>query len=523
MIQLLRQQLAARHGCEVTQIETHISCVLICGDHAYKFKKALRTPFLDQSTLALRLQACEEELRLNRRLAADLYLAVVAVHGSAEAPSWDGPGAAIDHAVKMRAFAQAGLWDQLALRGELGPQPVDELVRLLARFHAGAAVAAPGGALGTPAQVRAPLLDSLDTMGPLIEASNTAAQSQLQQLRKWEGAAYARLQPLMARRLQQGRVRECHGDLHLGNVTQIDGRTVVFDGIEFNDAFRWIDVMSELSFMAMDLRAHGLPQLAHRFVNGYLEASGDYEGAALLDYYRVHRALVRAKVHLLRAEQLADKPGADASSERQAAQRYCTLALQFTQARPGGAALWLTHGFSGSGKSTLTQNLLEASGAIRIRADVERKRLAGLQALDRSGADGTHDLYAPAMNTATYARLNTLAQALLEAGQTVILDATFLRRQQRQAAIAMAAQLDLRCVMLHFEADPHALRERLRQRAQLDQDASDATEAVLALQMAAAEPMDASEARLVFNCQGRPAGSGGDLPIDWTPLLQGSR
>lgn len=522
MVQGLRQWLASRQGVEASLIETHISYVLVCGSHAYKLKKALRTPFLDQSTLALRQLACQEELRLNRRMAAELYLGVVPVTGTAAAPELAGTGAAIDVAVKMRAFAQESLWDRLAVRGELGAAQVDELVRLLGPFHAAAAVAGPGGPLGSPGQVRAPVLQSLDELEALVGVVDGRAL--LGPLRAWEAVAFGRLQPVMAQRLAQGRVRECHGDLHLGNVTAFEGRTTVFDAIDFNDNFRWIDVMSEVAFMAMDLHAHGLAPLAHRFINGYLELSGDYAGVDVLNYGMVYRALVRAKVELLRAAQCAASEATDASAkvaaERAAARRYLDLALRLSRRERTDAVLMLTHGFSGSGKSTLTQGLLEAAGAIRIRADVERKRLAGLQALDRRSACDRAGLYSPEMTAVTYARLVDLAAAVLKGGHPVILDATFLRRAQRDAVRQLAAGLGVPCVILDFTADADVLRQRLRERAARGLDPSDADEGVLAEQIRTAEPLQPDEAALVFRRQTSAPLAGGVAEVDWGPLLQ---
>ena len=517
MVQALRHMLGARDGAIVAQVETHISFVLVCADLAYKIKKVLRTPFLDQSSLALRQRACQEELRLNRRLAPDLYLGVVPITGTPQAPALDGVGSPLDVAVQMRAFAQEGLWDLLAARRRLGVAQVDELVHLLGRFHALAAVADPGGRLGSPAQVRAPLLQSLDELESLIEPAD--GQDPLRALRAWEAAAFDRLQTLMARRLAQGRVRECHGDLHLGNVTVIDGHSTVFDGIEFNDDFRWIDVLSEVAFMAMDLHAHGLPHLAHRFVNAYLEFGCDYDGVPVLDYYLVHRALVRAKVHGLRAAQFAPAQAAQAAAQRVAASLYLQLALRFSRRERSSAVLMLTHGFSGSGKSTLTQGLLETIGAIRIRADVERKRLAGLKPIDRSDAQHAAVLYGPGMTAATYARLCQQAAPALDCGYPVILDATFMQRAQRDAARRQAAGQGAACVILDFDAVAEELRRRLRDRAARGADASDADEAVLARQMQTAQPLAADEAPLVFRCR---AAASSDEPAeaDWAPLLQ---
>jgi aminoglycoside phosphotransferase family enzyme/predicted kinase len=499
LVRALQRELGRSGDGPASLLETHISYVLVCGERAYKVKKALRTSFLDQSTLARRLHACDEELRLNRRLAPDLYLGLVPITGPADQPHLAGPGRAIEWAVMMRAFAQQDLWDARAVRQDLHAAQIDELLQVLVPFHAAAAVAPPRGRLGSPSQVRAPLEDSLVDLVRLLVAPGAAAS--LHRLFEWELDAGRRLEPVMARRLADGRVRECHGDLHLGNVTTIAGHATVFDGIEFNDDFRWIDVASEVAFMAMDLHAHGLPGLAHRFVNGYLEASGDYDAVQVLDYYLVHRALIRAKVALLRAQQCGAQPeGADeADRQRDAAGRYLALALRFSRLDPAPTPprLLLTHGWSGSGKSTAAQQRVESTGAIRIRADVERKRLAGLQPPDPAAAGPQPDLYSAAMTAATYERLNQLAVPVLRGGYTAVLDATFLRLAQRQAARAVAAAQGVACRILHLEVDADVARQRLRARAAVGQDPSDADERVLEAQIRSAEPLQADERDIV--------------------------
>jgi aminoglycoside phosphotransferase family enzyme/predicted kinase len=526
MVRALQARLAERHHTPAAVIETHISLVIVCGPYAYKIKKALKTEFLDQSTLALRRRACDEELRLNRRLAADLYLNAVRITGDIEAPDIDGAaGPELDVAVKMRAFAQSGLWDRLAADQALRAAHLDELVDILVPFHESAAVAGRSDRFGSPAQVRAPVLESLDELDRLMDAVED--RSTLSELRAFEAAAFDRLGDVMAQRLAHGRVRECHGDLHLGNVTSIEGRTVVFDGIEFNDDLRWIDVISEVAFMAMDLHAHQLPALAHRFVNRYLEASGDYDGASVLRYYMVYRALVRAKIALLRAIQCAQRSEAGApdvaepARHRAAARGYVELAQRCSRGVGSGAgpALMITHGYSGSGKSTLTQGLVEASGAIRIRADVERKRLAGLDPLHRSGARSASDLYGPAMTAATYGRLRQLAAPVLGAGFHAILDATFLRRAERLQARQFAIEHGVPFVILDFEVNPDVLRQRLRRRNARGDDASDADDSVLDAQLRTSEPLQPDELGAVFRCGSMASAREADLQPDWTPLL----
>jgi len=492
---------AALQGCHppgtVERIETHISHVLVTPEHAYKLKKAVNPGFLDFTTCARRLHFCLEELRLNRRLAPALYLDVTPITGSIDAPVLGGVGAPIDHAVHMRAFAQDGLWDRMALRGALNAQQIDELAATLHAFHVAAAVAPAGSRFGEPEQVRAPMLDNLDALDALL--TDPQDRAHLAALRQWEAATFETLRPVFAQRRRDGHVRECHGDLHLRNVAQIDGRTTVFDCIEFNDDFRWIDTMSEIAFMAMDLQAHGLPALAHRFVDACLQQGGDHAGLRVMGYYVAHRALVRAKVAALRAAQ----PGAVAG-DAAAVRLGVDLALAESRARP--LALIITHGLSGSGKTTQTQQLLEATGAIRVRADVERKRLAGLPWQARSGSALQAGLYTADATAATYARLVEIAREVLRAGRPVVLDATFLQRAQRDRARAIAAEAGVPFVILDLEVDLATLRERVRRRQAAGTDASEADLAVLDTQWRTREPLDADER--------------GACVTDWTALRQ---
>lgn len=475
-------------------IETHISYVLLADGQAWKIKKALDLGFADFRTLAQRRFYCDEELRLNRRTAPQLYLAVLPLTGTPQAPVLGGKGPVIDWVLHMRAFAQDGLWDRLAARGRLGAAQVDALIEPLCALHEAAAVAGADSAYGTPQHVRAPMSDNLKVLGTLGESD-----AALQPLRDWEQQAFGALQAVFAQRRSAGRVRECHGDLHLGNVTQLDDRPVLFDCLEFSADLRWTDVCSDVAFMAMDLRSHGLDALSHRFVNAYVERSGDADGLRVLRYYTVHRALVRAKVAALRAAQLAD----GGAAARQSLHHYLDVALR--SSRRLAPVLMLTHGFSGSGKTAATQGLLEACGAIRFRADVERKRLFGLQALQRSDAAHQALLYSGAASRATHARLFELAALALQAGYPVILDATFLARAPRLQARALAASLGARFALLHFEARHDTLRARVRDRALRNDDASDADLAVLESQLLHAQPLgdDEREGLLVIDAEGQ--------------------
>ena len=501
----------------VALIETHISLVLLAGPLAYKIKKAVNLGFLDFTTLAQRRFYCDEELRLNRRVAPALYLDVLPVTGTPEQPAFGGTGAVIDWAVRMRSFAQDGLWDRLASRGALGPAHIDALVQSLCALHERAAVAGPSDECGLAAQVRAPVLDTLQALGTLGTAP--AERAAVEDLRQWEARSFAGLHSHFDERLRQGWVRECHGDLHLGNVTEVDGRTTLFDCLEFSAALRWTDVMSDVGFMAMDLLAHGLPRLAHRFINGSVERSGDVTGLRVLRYHMVYRALVRAKVAALRVTQLgADTPPPERAGASSAWQRYRAVAQACSRHPP--PALILTHGCSGSGKTLLSQSLLEQCGAIRLRADVQRKRLFGLPALARGDAALQARLYSPAATDATHARLRDAAALALTCGYSVILDATFLAHAHRQQARALADRLGVGFAIIDFQASANTLRRRVQQRSQRQDDASDAGLSVLEDQLAGAQPLHANEQAAVFVFDAEPEFDEAGMAARWAPLLQ---
>ncbi|HRZ59639.1 MAG TPA: AAA family ATPase [Rubrivivax sp.] len=515
LIDAWQQRLEAAAG-PVRRIETHASVLLIAGGMAYKLKKALDLGFLDFRTLERRRHFCSEELRLNRRSAPELYLDVQPLTGDPAAPDLGGSGPVLEWVLRMRAFDNDGLWDRLAARGALRPEMVDALAGELVALHRGAAVAAADDPAGQPAAIRALLLDSLELLDRLC--SGAAQRRQLQVLRAWEAGTFAALEPVFAERLRGGHVRECHGDLHLGNVTEVEGRTRLFDALEFDRALRFTDVTSDVAFLAMDLRAQALPRLAHRFVDACLAGSGDYDGLRVLRWYAVHRALVRAKVAALRADQLAGTDAAAAAAAAELADRYLDAAL--AEIRPGPKLLLLTHGLPGSGKTLLTQSLLELLGAVRLRADVERKRLFGLAPLDRADPGLRDRLYGDAANAATLDRLCDGAALALRAGWPVILDATFIRRAVRERVLALAGSLGARPLILDFRAPDALLRERVLARAARADDASDAGAAELALLQAAAEPLTAAELAVCEPVDAALPYDEAAMPARWAPLLR---
>ena len=487
---------------QVTLIETHISYVLLTGSFAYKIKKAVRFGFLDFSTLEKRRRFCAEELRLNRRLAPQLYLAVVPIRGSVRQLRVDDDAddggdrrapiaaiAAIEYAVKMVEFPQSSLLDLLLAHGDLSAQQVDALTDAVAAFHAQAASAAPAGEFGAPSLIWRMAIDNFRQLGG-DDAARLAA------LKAWSRQEYAHLEEFFAARRRAGFVRECHGDLHLGNIALIDGKPVIFDCIEFNPELRWIDVVSEVAFLCMDLAERGRADFANRLVNRYFEISGDYAGLRCLPFYQVYRALVRAKVASLRAAQEA---GQDARRQFEVRAQYLDFAERAIL--PRSRQLLLMHGVSGSGKTWVSQAVLERLGALRLRSDVERKRLCSLPALARSASAVAGGLYDDATTRATYRRLAESAREVLAAGFPVLIDAACLQRWQRDIFRDLAMQLDVPWRIISCRADDATLRHRIVAREQSGDDASEADLAILDDQLLHSDPLSAAEqgAAIVFD------------------------
>jgi len=474
------------HPAESCQlIETHISWVVLTGPYAYKVKKPVDLGFLDFSSLAKRRFFCAEELRLNRRLAPAMYLDVVAITGTQERPHLEGDGEPIEYAVKMVQFPQQAQLDRMLAEGRLQPAHLDAFAHLVADFHRQAEVATAESPHGEPEQVWQPVAENFAQIRERIEESEPLAS--LAALETWSATVFAARTPLLKQRKAQGSIRECHGDMHLRNLAWIDEAPVAFDGIEFNPNLRWIDVISEVAFLVMDLDDRGEAPLGRRFLNAYLERSGDYGGLELLPFYLVYRALVRAKVAAIRWVQpglsAVERAGAEAEFER-----YLKLAEGYTH--PSSPRLLLTRGLSGSGKTTLTQPLLERLPAFRIRSDVERKRLYGLLAEENGHAAPAEGIYSAEATEKTYSRLLSLAREVLLAGYSVIVDATFLKRAQRDPYRQLAKSQGVGFVVLELTAPIELLRQRLIQR---HGDASDADLAVLAHQLAGYTPLEEDE------------------------------
>lgn len=486
-----RQLVAALHSAEryphavsgVQMKETHISWVLLAGRYAYKIKKALDLDFLDFSTLEARRFYCAEELRLNRRLAPRLYLDVVAISGSYKAPILGGD-LAIEYAVRMRRFAQSRLMDSMLTRGRVTPEHIDKLAATVAQFHTGLPPTPPDSPYCAPDAPQVPARQNFAQLLSLLSVADDLAI--LESVRQASAREFEAHAPLFRQRMMDGCVRECHGDLHLGNIVLLNDMPTPFDGIEFSASLRWIDVINEAAFPVMDLLQRGQPQLAWRFLNTYLEATGDYAGVGVLRFYLSYRAVVRAKVAAIRASQ----PDALQKEVKQAwATCRSHLALAHDCLLRRRPALIITHGLPGCGKSTFAQIVLERLGAIRIRSDVERKRLFKLAPLADSHAQTGLDIYSEEATHRTYERLHQLARNLIAVGFPVIVDAAFLRHDEREYFRALAQEMAVPFVIASLEVDTAILVQRLALRRSRGNDASEADYSVLQALQAAQEPL----------------------------------
>jgi len=468
-------------GAGRQRIDTHISTVILAGEVAYKLKKPLDLGFLDFFSIEARQSACEAELRLNHRLAPQIYQAVCAVTGSIERPKIDGDGDVIDWAVRMRRFDPDAILSKLMHRLDAGL--IESLAVLVARFHTETGSCDPDDPFGSPDAVYLPMQQNLAQ----IRMRTPEYAADVEPLAQWSAEQQQRLKSLLVQRKSQGHVRECHGDLHLGNVALIDGKPVIFDAIEFNPGLRWIDTVNDIAFTTMDLQERGRADLAYRFLDVYLQHSGDYEGLALLRFYEVYRALVRAKIAAIRCDQsdLTDEEHDEVHAELQG---YIAFARRLI--KPHRGAVIITQGVSGSGKSHVSQTLPDFLPAVRLRSDVERKRILGID--PHSDATG-RGAYSTELTQKTYARLEALAQLVLQSGHVAVVDATFLKRAQRDRFRSLAESCKVPFVIIDCDAPLEVLQKRIGARKEQPDNVSDADFEVLNAQLASREGLSDEE------------------------------
>ena len=449
--------------------------------------------------LELRKHYCEEELRLNRSWAPDIYLGVVEIRGSPKTAAVEGKGPLLDYAVKMIQFPQSARLDAQLTAGTLNIDDMQSLASMLVTKHDVADVKKPD----IRESVRRPMLENFDD---LIEHHDQAV---LHRLKTWTLAELDRLRTSLEYRRDHGYIRECHGDLHLANLVRLPSGISAFDCVEFSAMLRDIDVISDIAFLAMDLVARQRDDLAYEFLNQYLERSGDYSGMKLFDLYFVYHSLIRAKITAIRSD---SRSGTDESeSDEDELRNYLAVATNCVSRPP--PVVVAMHGFSGSGKTWFSNQLMRALPALRIRSDIERKRMHGYGEFDSSHSDTGQGIYTGAASSAVYERLANLTAALVTAGHSSIVDASFLKLAERNRIRELADRLGVRFLMVDTCASSAELTCRLQRR---ESDASEANVKVLRHQLEFADPLTPAERQTTISINT-------EAPIDFDSILANIR
>lgn len=467
----------------VEVLETHISWVVLTGTYAYKIKKSVKLDFLDFSTLQRRRHFCEEELRLNRRTAPQLYLDVVPICGSEEHPVVGGEGRAIEYALKMHQFKQSAQLDRQLDEGLVDEKDMRDLAATIAALHEKAARDDFVSARETLQQIGRPQLDNFPPTVAVADLKIT------QRIHEWTVQSLHDLESTLIERHKRGFVRECHGDLHLRNLVRLPSGIVAFDCVEFSPALRNIDVISDIAFLAMDLVARARQDLASVFVNRYLECTHDYAGMSLFGLYFVYHSMIRAKVAAIRLGERREAAGR--TEELSRLKHHLAVAIRWIRQPP--PIIIGMHGFSGSGKTWMSTQLLGDLPAVRVRTDIIRKQYLAQAAFSRGLSQPGRGAYTARARTDVYGSMVDIAGDLIDAGFNVIADASFLMRENRGMLEALAERKGVPLVWVDVRADHDELVRRLRQRAASGDDASEANAMVLEYQRKHADPLTAAE------------------------------
>jgi hypothetical protein len=468
---------------EVKLIQTQMSFVLLTGKHAYKLRKPVNLGYVDYTTLKRRKLFSDKEVALNRRLCADTYLGVIPITKRDGEIALGGDGEVIDYAVKMKQLPAAGMMDHRLATGALTADMVAAVAGKIADFHAAAETNAEISRFGAIESVKRNINENFDQSHPYI--GRALSQRQFDSLRCFFDLFLKDHAGTFDRRIAEGKIRDCHGDLHSAHICFQDDGICIFDCIEFNDRFRYGDTAAEVAFLAMDLDHYGCADLRRVFIDEYLKKSGDTGLCELLRFYQAYRAHVRAKVACFKLDD-PFVPDEEKTIELAKARGYFDLAVSYARPKP---TLFVMVGFTGCGKSGLAAELTRHLGLVYISSDVTRKKLAGLPPTRHVGDRIDSGIYAREMTEKTYAAMLVEAARALGQGDSAVIDATFLRLADRNKALEVARRHNAAFFVIECRLPEEELRKRLEQRLS-ETTVSDGTWEVFLSQKAKFEPVD---------------------------------
>jgi len=438
-------------------VQTQMSFILLADNYVYKVKKPVNLGFLDYTTLEKRRFFCQREVELNQRLCPEVYLGVVPITKDERKILIQGKGKAIEYAVKMRRLPQKAMMDALLASDKVTPEMVTAVAQKLVAFHQRAETNASISAFGRIDAIRKNTDENFTQTEKYI--GNTISQEKYQRVKAYTDSFIKKNATLFRKRIADGRIRDCHGDLHAAHVCFTDG-ICIYDCIEFNDRFRYSDVAAEVAFLAMDLDHYGRADLARRFVNAYIDKSKDRGLVKLLNFYKCYRAYVRGKVEGFKLDDPYIAP-AEKGQILEVASSYFDLADSYTRSKP---ALFITTGLVGTGKTFSAQALAKRLGLVVISSDVTRKKLASIPLTEHRFEEFDSGIYSAEFSRKTYGKMFTEARDILAEGGSVILDASFIRAEERLKAKKLAAELGADFFIVECSLDEETIKQRLAQR-----------------------------------------------------------
>jgi len=495
---LLKPEAYPEKPGKIELVQTQMSFVFLTKEFVYKVKKAVDLGYLDYTTLDKRNFYCQKELELNRRLCPEAYLGVVPITQDRGAIRIGGRGEAIEYAVRMRRLPQKAMMDVLLANDGVSVEMITGVAQKLAAFHQKAETNAEISAFGEIKAVTRNTDENFDQTEKYI--GRTISKDNYQRIKNYTNSFVGENAPLFNKRIKEGRIRDCHGDLHAAHICFADD-ICIYDCIEFNDRFRYCDVASEMAFLAMDLDHYGRADLSRSLVNAYVDESGDKELLELLGFYKGYRAYVRGKVESFKLDDPYISKG-EKEKTLEVAASYFDLARAYTRLKP---VLFITVGLVGTGKSTLAKALAGRLGLAVISSDITRKQLTGVPLTEHrfEGFDG--GIYSAELSRRTYDKLFSGAGDILSDGGSVVLDASFIRAEERLKAKRLAQEAGADFFIIECTLDEKNIKRRLEGRLK-EGTVSDGRWEVYKPQKKAFDPVKESPQRHAIVDTSRPLG-----------------